>query len=458
MDTVMEKTEEKEFLENYEQKGWQLNPLIYKIIGASVVFHVVAIAVLSQVNLLQAKACDSPYVGKVCQVLDAVYVSSLFLGKDTAYVDGDVNVDELADADITYIDVSKMGPPFKYPEGYFANSNTEQQNTVLGPDGMPVTDNSNPFGNPSTATPAPSTDLLGTPQVTPTPNNKVQNQPMPNSPFDFGGPAPVTRTPKQPKVKQPKVKNDSPGKLPTLPGDDTVAQNGKDGKTSGTVEPKKKPTPATTPENTQTPDNTTATDIKIYKKPLADLLINVKGQVDAKTLNLLAPFSVTVDGVLTKDGKFDPDPRKTRYINAQGDQKMIDVAKSAIEAMNASGYFQYLKDLSDKRLQITLQQDQNNIVAIVKSEVATETEARRIASGLNFLISQGRIFRKGKDEAVLLEQAKVTNQGKVFTINFNIPQSIAQEMIQRKFKEEEEAAKKPQPNSVAGYKEAVSKG
>jgi hypothetical protein len=171
--------EEKELFEEYEIGGWQLNPKIYKIIGVSAVAHLLVFFTLSQFNLLQTKACDSPYVGKVCQVLDAAYLSSVFLGEDTDFVNQDYDPTKITEAEeITYIDVSREEPPLEYPAGYFAMTNPESALT----DQMTMPTDMGGF-TPSTS---PSQLDLNQPQVLPTPNNNVANQQLPDSPFTFG--------------------------------------------------------------------------------------------------------------------------------------------------------------------------------------------------------------------------------------------------------------------------------
>lgn len=442
--------QDKELFEDYEIKNWELSPRIYKIVGATAVLHVLAIFTFGQFNLLQTKACDAAYVGKVCQVLDAVYVASLF-GGNKEWVSEDYKKDEIGDADITYIDVSGDEPPFEYPEGYFAVANPEDQ--MMNNNGM--LDFGMPTGDPN----QPPAQLdLNAPQVLPTPNDSVANQPIPDKPFDFGDSAPPVRQPpvartKTPRLpRQPRIRNDSPNALPKLGNSETANAN------TNTATPN-----ANTSANTEAPKNNANTNtsgavvqpksdqeilaFQPNKKPLEDFRDLVKEKVEKKEVNLQAPFSITVDGALTKEGKLDP--KKTRFINPSGDPKMIDVAKAGIEALNNSGVFTYLDKLGDKRIVMTLTQDQNGITAVVQSQVETEEKAKSIASGFNTLISVGKMLRKGNDEAVLMESAKVTNQGKVFVMNFALPQAVAQDMIRRSLTETE---KKTEPSGLAGSK------
>src|SRR4051812_34756 len=111
---------------NYEVKPWVFGPRLYKIIGFSAIFNLLFLLAFTQGNLLMRRGCDSPFVGRVCEVLDTVYVATAMYGTDREYIDAAYEKTELADADITYIDVSNVEPPLSYPEGYFQIANPEQ--------------------------------------------------------------------------------------------------------------------------------------------------------------------------------------------------------------------------------------------------------------------------------------------------------------------------------------------
>jgi len=395
--------EEKELFEDYELKGWKLTPKIYKILGVAATFEILVFVVIGQFNLLSTKACDNAYVGKVCEVLDAAYIGTTFLN------DGWVKDDKYAhtkfeEMDETFVDVTNEEPPFTYPEGYFADREITQ---VIPPDiDQFPTDPTEP--SPINPIPPPSftppKNLQDRKQVLPKPNKTKVD--LPDSILGDTKPTPD----KTPGKKDPKDPKDI-GK----PGDNsnTTAKNGKDGATKEPL------------------DDEALLSFKPNQQPLDDFREAVKKTIVKDKVDLKAPFSITIDGVLTPEGKLDSDPKKTHYINPQGDQKMVDMAKSAIEAVNASGLFSYLNKLGGKRVIITLQQDQDNFTALLKSKIETEEKAKTLASGFRFLLTAGKKLREGKDEAVLLNSATVSNDGSNFIINFAVPQQTAQELIQK---------------------------
>ena len=79
-------------------------------------------------------------------------------------------------------------------------------------------------------------------------------------------------------------------------------------------------------------------------------------------------------GKLKKDGRFDKDTFK--YVQQDSsDEKMIEVVKESIEAVDAAGYLKYLKKFDGKDLDLTLKQDEKEMTGIVQSEFETKERA-----------------------------------------------------------------------------------
>lgn len=431
--------QEKEFLQNYEIKNWNLSSRIYKILGISALANILAFAIIGQTNLLTKKGCDSPFVNQICQVLDTVYVGSRLFGTDTEFAIKDYEKTELADSDITYIDVSGETPPLTYPEGYFALANPEQVAMMENND-FPMMPPSSYNGFPTNPTIQNGTNLMNTPQVVPTPNNNAVTGTVPDSPFSFGNPTIKTPPIKRIKIpKPPKVKNDSPKPLPKLDSDATA--DNKD---------PKQPNISSDP----------VTDFKPNKKPLQDLADDILAkradkQSKQSNLDLTKSFKVKMSGVLTEEGKLDP--KKSGYVKLkdeeQGDQEMVDIAKAAIEAINNSGLFYYLKTLGVDKVDFTLIQDDKQIYAIISSSQKDENKAKSISSGFNILLAGAKLTVKEEELKTLLNSAKFEPQGKNFVLNFNIDKPTAQKIIEKKLQEAEakkkEEEKNKQPNSTA---------
>jgi len=456
---------EADLFRNYEIKNWELSPRFYKIIAASAIFNVMALFVFAQSNLLTRKGCDSPMVSKVCQVLDTVYIGSVLLGNDKEFASKDYEKTELEDAEITYIDVSGQTPPLNYPEGYFALANPEeyamrQQQQLMSGDlngfTMPMT------GSISTNPTLQNNDLMNVTPTFPPPNDNPIAGGIPTSPYSSGvNPTiPPMKMPKyqgrkfpRPKTpRPPKMNNASPNALPDL-GNETAKKEKEDAEKLAQKEAEEEKKDAKQPDISSLP---VADDI-INKKPLQDFGDDVLDKVTAKKVDLSKPFVIEMQGAITKDGKFDQ--KKSKYVKADGDQEMVNVAKSAIEAIGDSGLLTYLQTLGVENINFTLVQDDKQIYAIITSDQKSESKAKSISSGLNTAISIGKATVKEQDTLALLNAAKVENKGKSFVLNFNLDKPIAQELINRQLiKAQAKRQEKQQPNGTAENNSNSSSG
>ncbi len=441
---------EAELFEQYEIKNWNFSPRLYKIVAVSAVFNILALFVFTQGNLLTTRGCDSPMVSKVCQVLDTVYVGGVLFGTDSEFVSKDYDPTNLEDAEITYIDVSGQTPPLTYPEGYFAIANPEefalrqqQMMNAENPNGfeMPPT-GSIPFpGMSSNQPPMSSTpDLMNTKPSFPKPNNNAVIGDLPTS---TSGRNPIASNPTRkfprPKNQRPTkaISNESPNELPDLDEDDT-AENKSD--------KDKKPDP-----KQQDVNSLPVAEEIINKKPLQDFGEDVLDKVEAKKVDLTKAFMVVMEGTITKEGKFDP--KKSGYVKLDGDQEMVNVAKSAIEAIGDSGILTYLQKFDVEKINFTLVQDDKQIYAIITSDQKSESKAKTVSSGLNTAISIGKATVKEEDTLALLNAAKVENKGKSFVLNFKLDKNIAQELINRQLqKAQAKRQQKQTPNGTAEAK------
>lgn len=451
--------QEKDLFAGYEIKNWNITTRIYKIIGASAIINLLLVFTMAQGNLLTRKGCDSPLVGSICQVLDTLVVGSSLLGTDSEFVSKDFDEHELADADITYIDVSNDAPPLKYPEGYFALANPEQfqaQQDALAMTTMPEGfGGAFPSGGFSGATAMPpasgSTDLLGStpnlPPVNPSPiigdlptstsgSNPISSYPKPRRNKGF-----PKYVPKYVKPKRSPIIDDSPKELPKLGGDETAKNNAD------------KPKPVKTPEAQKSLDSEKVAEVEINKKPFEVLGDDLNAKLEKKEIDLNKPFFVVLDATITADNKFDTNPKKSKFVKYEGDPAMIDVAKQAMQSVGDSGILGYLKNLGVDKVNFTLVQDENQIYAIIKSDQKTPEKARTIASGFNTLLKLLVIGHdtgaKKLDEnsVTLLKNSKVVDEGKNFVFNFAIPKPLAQDLIKKTLADRAEKKNNSQPNS-----------
>ena len=173
--------------------------------------------------------------------------------------------------------------------------------------------------------------------------------------------------------------------------------------------------------------------LELNKRPLIDFAQVLNENLQEKEVNLKAPFSVTLEGELDENCRFDV--KKSKFIKSEGDAKMVEVVKNAMQAVNDSGVFGYFQNLKSNKLSWTLAQDETQLVSIMQSAQADENKAKTFASSYKLLISTAKLLHKDKDEEILLNYLTVTSQGNNVIFNMTMPKDEAQEMLQRKLTE-----------------------
>ncbi|CAN5526726.1 hypothetical protein BH10ACI2_BH10ACI2_23810 [soil metagenome] len=431
-----------DLFKSYELKNWNFSPRIYKILVMSMLANAFALLIFAQTSLLTMKGCDSPLVGRVCEVLDTVSVGSMLFGTDREYVDVAYEKTELGDSEITFVDVTGVTPPLSYPDGYFQLANPVEFEAKLDQYDMPPLSNDFglPFGFPITK-PSTGNSLLDTKPQLPKTNPNVIDGDLPT--FNSSPGVPI-----YPKMGSRKPNRGGQIKS-SLPDANDVA-----------IVTKPSPMPTPTPAPSSTPITSDPVTVEINKKPLVDFADDVAAKWDAKQVDLDQPFTIAMNGLLTAEGKLDREKSKFDLTKSKGDPKMIDVAKLAIEAVGDSGFLTYLKSLDVDKFTVTLVQDDKQITAVISSAQKTPERANTVATGIRNSISLGKIaVQNPSDERTLLDAATVTSDGKNFLLNFAIPKPVAQEMITRKLKEAQaKKAQQQKPNGNAITKPTTNAG
>lgn len=408
---------------NVEVRGWEPSKRLFAILGLSVLFNLLFISVIGQTNVLTARGCDSPFVGRVCQVLDIAYIGSVLFGTDREYIDAEYRKLDLKDAEVIWIDQTGVESLFKYPDGYFqiANPSSANVNVVNN-----ITDNQNPAyiapGIPSNPLIA-GKSLIDTPPVVPKRRKTPVNGKLPDSPFSLpSNDSAAANTLSSPKSDQANVKPDA--------------------NTSANA-------------NTDRPaaDPTAPIDaVEINKRPIIDFGNMVNEMLSRKEVDLQAEFIGNAKGKLTKEGRIDP---KTLKIQIQSvDPEMQRIVQEGILAIDAAGYLQYLNLLSGRDFDLVLQQDTESISAVIQSEMESERRADATRRSFDLALAAAKASKarskadqNDKDDLVLLESAKVESNGKKVILKFVVPKSIVHPMIQRKLAEQAAEMKKPSGSS-----------
>ena len=431
------KSQEGDLFHNYEIRNWDLGPRIYKILAASAIFNLAALGFIAQTDLLTRKGCDSPWAGRVCQVLDMAYVGTMLFGSEREFVDQEYEKIDLGDAEITYIDANLVTPPMDYPEGYFQIANPEQFAMLkqMHENGG-FTSGFNPLPPPTTS----GGDLLAKAPVLPKPNPDAVTGNIPDSPFSVND---STDNSAKQRFGTGRGRKKSAANTNTDPND-TVAQNDSNSNTNANTNPPISSDPLSS--------------VEINKRPIADLGNEINALKEKGPLNLESEFSVSGKGRLDKNGRLDPKTFRYGPITGQ-DENVVNIVKDSIEALNEAGYLAYIKDIIGKELGFVLAQNAENLEATFQTDLDNDSLAKQRKSSLDLLISIAKSRKQGvnatqndKDDLVLLDGVQTEVVGKTLRIKFVVPKAVAHPMIQRKLAEQ--AAEVKKPNGIANIAES----
>lgn len=432
----------------YEIKNWEFSPLIYKILAASAVLHLAVLAFISQTNVLTMRGCDSPWVGRVCQVVDMTYLGAMLYGTDREYADVAYERTQLdPDDEIIYIIETAENRPLEYPEGYFQIANPLQyemlrQQAAAGLNGTDLPG----VVTPGMSIPNNDGDLLKIPANPPAsnPNAFTDNSSSPLYRVGDGSSNAGTIRPRNARDRRnrpPSTNTDEKD-----PGE-TVANSN-----TNTAQA---PQPAPSPN----PDEATADKfgVLINKRPLKERATETLTKLEQSGLKLDKAFKVVIEGTLglAKDGKTvvlkNPKPVAVDP-NIPNDPEMVKLAQDWILAVGDSGWLGYLEKLelrkkpSSKKVVITVEQNDTEFLASIRSQVTTANEANTLATSLRTFITLGALGAKD-DVLTFLKAATTGTEGSDVILNIKFEKPVVQQLIQRKLAESKEP--KAEPSSTA---------
>jgi len=180
-------------------------------------------------------------------------------------------------------------------------------------------------------------------------------------------------------------------------------------------------------------------DVKVNKQPFVDLQRAITELQVKKQLDLETAFEVAVSGTLDRKGKIDPSTLK--YLRIESSKPdLLNVVKQGIEAINESGFFQYLSELGVKVIQIDVKQDDQTFSFVLESAFPTDSRAKSLESLLTLFlqVKKQRIERKedtttDPDELFLIQNAKSQASGKIWKFGFSAPKAEFWKMLDRTF-------------------------
>lgn len=445
--------QDKDFLEGYEIRNLEVSPRMYTIFAIAALINFAGLFVIGQADLLSRSACESPFVNRICSVLDTVYFSSKVLTADTGYVVKEYQQTKIKDSEVVWIDQTDVGPALQYPKGYFQIANRDEiaarqdamQNLPAG-SLSPITPPA-PITPPS---PNPGSDLLSKKQRLPKDIKDLIEGKLPDDPL-------ATNEDEKPSDKTVADSRNPENKEPATAdaGNTNTAGTNSGGDTGTNTSSditKASPLPGAAPE------------VEINKKPLYDFVDSVVAKVSSKRVDLEKPFKVVMDAYINKDGRLDVE--KSRWIpeEEEGDPEMILVAKDAVEKIGDSGWLYYLTLADINHVRVTFYQDDKSLVGEVATIMPSENRARSTVSQWRSWVQtalfahNNNIKRLEDDVVTLIRSAEFENEKNIVKIRFDLEKDVAHPIIntriqqyqadKEKKKLEEQGPK--QPNGSVG--------
>lgn len=360
-----------ELFENFEVNREPRRQILLKLLGFSVVLHILLLGTAVYVPALR----------------DAFNIAALVAS--TKFVDKDYKRTEIAnDVELLTLTPEK----FRYPDGYWLIAN-ETPAALVAAAGQPPPPN--PF-DPKIISQA-SSGMGFEPEKTPSPSV---------SPSPSGSPSPsASASPTQ-------IAQNSPE-----PTKEELARR---------EEAQKKLEEAAKQNNVDLPDEN-----EINKKALKDFAAYANEQKKAGKLDLNQAFEVIIQAQMDENGKL-KDPKFTK---TAGDETLVDLFGRMVAALNDSGFLTYLQPISKDNpgavVIITIKQGESEVLATVESEATSPEHARNMAKVLNTMLVFGAASRAGKDEEILMKNTNVSPDGKKVIIKLAMPREAVVELLKK---------------------------
>lgn len=178
-------------------------------------------------------------------------------------------------------------------------------------------------------------------------------------------------------------------------------------------------------------------------RPFEDIAREGKKLFDEGKLNLSSAIEVTAVAPLNADGTLG-EPVQLNWVSAS-DENTALLAQKLITALSQSKVLAVLDGAKEVRLALKL--DQQNVSVRVASELASDADASKYATGYGLLLAMARNSKKGTNEGELYKNLKVDSDGRQFVLSFEMPKDAAGRMIADMLAKKDKAAAAAAPQS-----------
>lgn len=142
----------------------------------------------------------------------------------------------------------------------------------------------------------------------------------------------------------------------------------------------------------------------------------LEGEID-----LSSPFAIEIELVVQKGGK--ASTSKLNILKAEGDEKLVELVRSTVDAVNEGGHLSYLDILGGKSFKIAISQDDSALSAGATAEVESATRAKNLMIMVRNAVEAGKNTASEMDRG-LLNGITAEVQGKVLSIKLHLPKSL----------------------------------
>ncbi len=363
-----------ELFGNFEVNRAPRWPVLLQLIGASLIFHVTAVACVMYVPGIR----------------DTINIAALL--SHTGYADKPYLKTTVGE-DVRMITLA--GERFRYPDGYFAiesGSLIQPQTQVVDPFAPKIISSGKPDWQENKATPSPS----------PSPSPEIETSPV------------------------------LPKASPTTSVAETTAEKEKTGTTS--AEQAEQALNKIAAENSVVRPN----ENEINTRPLKDWLahaneLKTKGELDLTgkveitiAAHLTSGCKLTDANIVSKSGDARLVEVARDMVSAISDSGMLSFLRDPKKVKDP-------KELKcdEVPLQLTIKLDQNEVNARVESQADSPERAAEMAKGYSGLLTVGQLVKSGHDEEVLYRNTRVVSEGKQIVVSFSMPRDTASEMLKK---------------------------
>lgn len=176
---------------------------------------------------------------------------------------------------------------------------------------------------------------------------------------------------------------------------------------------------------------------KINTKPFEDIAEKGKELVDKGSLDLKSSnVDVSATAERNEDGTLKPDTVKIE--GTANNETMSTLASEFVNALSESKVLAVLEGTGAVRMSLKL--DGEKVSVKIMSDVASDADAAKMATGYGVLLLAARLKKEGTDEGELWKSVKVSSEGKQFVMSFEMPRDAAAKMIADKLAKKAAAA------------------